>query len=161
GDQCRVGGRKLPLGQEQIVLEPDAYVGAHRRRHGAEGDLHPSRRQHRPVILVSEQPLGGVAHHHDILRLGPDAAQDSKNRLYEKRWLDELAVEEMRERIKMPHIIAFEFEAHPMAFAQSLQYLLYISKSITENEVPRSFEMVSFPFVLEVAIALQHGIQSK
>ena len=48
---------------------------------------------------------------HQISVIGADAAQDAEYRLYEERRLDDPAVDEMGQVIKMANIVAFELKA--------------------------------------------------
>ena len=120
------------------------------------GNLEAPRRQDRPVIIVAEQPLGGVAHDQHILRFGADAAEDAEDRLHEERRLDELAIEEVGERVEMADIVAFEFEAHAVALAEPLQYELDIAEGVAEDEVLRALEMLALPFMGEFLVAREH-----
>ncbi len=77
-------------------------------RPGRERHLVAAGGQHRPVIVVAEQPVGGPLHEHQIVRIGADAAQNAEDRLDEERRLDQPAVEEMREVVEVADIVAFD-----------------------------------------------------
>src|SRR5450755_4005826 len=87
--------RELAGSEPQAVLQADAYVAAHRRRHGRDRQLVPSRAQHAPPVLVAEQAIRRAFHVRDIVRVRTDAAQNPEYALDEKRRLDHAAVEEM------------------------------------------------------------------
>ena len=53
-----------------------------------------------------------------VLGMRADAAEDAEDRLHEQRRLDQLAVEEMRQRVEMADVVAFEFEARAVALAE-------------------------------------------
>src|SRR5690349_14274819 len=108
-----------PPGAEiDAVLETDPDVSAHRRADGGEVDLVAASRQDRPLIVAPEQTVGGPSHMHQILRMRSDAAQDAEDRLHEQRRLQELAVEEMRQRVQMADVVAFAFEAGAAAMPE-------------------------------------------
>ncbi len=71
--------------------------------------------QHRPVIIVAEQPVGGALHMHDVFGMRADAAQDAEHRLHEQRRLDQAAVEEMPQRVEMADVVALDLEAGVVA----------------------------------------------
>ncbi len=71
-----------------------------------------------PQIVVAEQSVGGAPHMHHVLRMRADAAHDAEDGLHEKRRLDQLAVEEIGERVEMADIVALAFEAGAAAMAQ-------------------------------------------
>ena len=81
----------------------------------------PPGRQHRPVVLVAEQLVGDALHVDDVLGIGADAAENAEDRLHEQRRLHQLAVEEMRERVEMADVVAFELEARAVALAEVLE----------------------------------------
>ena len=84
---------------------------------------------------------------------GADAAQNAEHRLDEQRRLHQPAVEEMRQRIEMADIVAFEFEARAVALAQPLKNLLDVGERVAEDESLERFEMLALPLVLQLPIA--------
>ena len=70
-----------------------------------------ARAEHRPVIIVAEQPVGGALHLHDVLGMRADAAEDAEHRLHEQRRLDHAAVEEVPQRVEMADVVALDLEA--------------------------------------------------
>ena len=75
---------------------------------------------------------------HEVLGIGADAAQDAEDRLHEERRLDELAVEEVREVVEVPDVVALELEARAAAFAEVLQHVLDVLEGVAEDEVAAS-----------------------
>src|SRR5262250_1596325 len=81
-----------PPGTEiDAVLEPDPDIAAHRRADGGEVDLVAPGRQDRPLVIPPEQAVRRPPHMHEVLRMRPDAAEDTEDRLHEERWLEQLA----------------------------------------------------------------------
>jgi len=73
----------------------------------------------------------------EVLGIGADAAENAEDRLHEERRLDQLAVEEMRQRIEMADIVALELEFGAAAFAKAFKNLFDILEGIAKNEIPR------------------------
>src|ERR1700730_12318504 len=90
----RVRNRKLAAPNEKRIFQPNSYVAAHRRRLRCEGHLETAGGQGRPSVFVSEQPVGGLLHEHEVLRLCADAAQDAEYRLHKEWRLNELFIDE-------------------------------------------------------------------
>ena len=68
--------------------------------------------QNRHLIAVSpKQPVRGRSHHEQVFRVRANSAEDSENRLNEERRLDHAAIDEIRQIVEMPDIVALEFEA--------------------------------------------------
>src|SRR5437660_8164682 len=91
----------------------------------------------RPGIGIAKQLVGNPLHVDEVFGIGTDTAEDAKDRLHEKRRFDEPALEEMREVVEMPDIVAFELEAGTAALAQILQDALDIGEGVAEDEVAR------------------------
>src|SRR6266702_5430659 len=70
-----VARRKLAGADVERVLKPDAHIAAQHRGRAAEIELVATARQHRPQIIVAEQPVGGSLHEHEIVHVGADAAE--------------------------------------------------------------------------------------
>src|SRR5712671_2808139 len=88
--------RELAAAHPQAVLQAHAHVAAHHRAHRGDEHLVASRAQHRPVVRVAEQTIGGALHVHHVLGMRADAAADAEHGLDEKRWLQQAPLEEMR-----------------------------------------------------------------
>src|SRR5438445_1487022 len=78
---------ELPAAEPKAVLEPDAHIAAHHRRHRGDEHLVAAGAQNRPVISVAEQPVGGALHVQHVLGMRADAAADAEPRLEEQRRL--------------------------------------------------------------------------
>ena len=98
---------------------------------------------------------------HHVLRIRADAAEDAEDRLHEERRLDELAVEEVGEIVEVADIVALELEAGAVGVAELLQDVFDVLEGVAENVVARVLEMLPLPGVLEVGIAVEHGIQAE
>src|SRR5487761_1784173 len=150
---------ELALADIKRILEADADAAAHDRAHGDERQLMPPCRQDRPVILLAEQPVGDRLHVGDVVRIGADSAENAEDRLHQERRLDQLAVEEMGERIEMADVVAFELEARAVTLAQFLEGTLDVHEGVLEDEVARHLQVFWLPLVLEFLVAVQHRIE--
>src|SRR6185437_15571393 len=79
----------------------------------------------------------------------------------EERRLDQLAVEEMRQRVEMADIVAFELELRAAALAKRLKDLLDILEGIPKNEIPGILQMLGFPVVFPLLVAIEHGEEAE
>src|SRR5688500_13665958 len=116
---------ELAAAQPQAVLEADAHVAAHHRRHGGDEHLVAAGAEHRPVVRVAEQAVGGALHVHHVLGMRADAAANAEHRLDEQRRLDQAPVEEVRRGVEVADVVALDFEPG-IVLATTLQNLLYI-----------------------------------
>src|SRR6185503_9158026 len=82
-----IGRGELAAADPQAVLQPDADVAAHHRRLRGNLHLRAPRAEHRPVVRVAEQAIGGALHVDHVLGMVADAAADAEHRLDEKRRL--------------------------------------------------------------------------
>src|SRR5690554_1077186 len=149
--------RKLALANVDRIFQPDPHVGAHDRTHGAEGHLMTSGCENRPLIVVAEELVGDLAHVHQVFGIGPNAAENAKDRLHEERRLYQLAVKEVGQVVKVAHIVAFEFKSGTVPFSQMLKNLLYILERVAENKVSAILEMLTFPLVLKALVLVEQG----
>src|ERR1700689_3150068 len=156
----RVRLGELALADIKRILEPDAHIAAHDRAHGDERQLVAAGGEDRPVVLIAEQLVSDAFHVAEIVGIGADAAEDAENGLDEERRLDQLAVEEMSERVEVPDVVAFELKARAVAFAQILQAALDILKGVLEDEVARHLQVFRFPIEFEFLVAVEHGIEA-
>src|SRR5208337_1510802 len=143
-DLLGVRGRKASRADPQRVLETDTDVASESRRLRCDEELVASGSQHRPVIGVAKQAVGGAAHMHDVFRMGSDAAKNAEHALNEEGRLDELAVHEMRERIQMPDVVALNLETGSVLGACG-QDALDVRERILEDALARTFEIGSLP----------------
>ena len=67
--------------------------------------------EHRPVVRVAEQAVGGALHVQHVLGMRADAAADAEHRLDEERRLDQPAVEEVRRGVEVADVVALDLEA--------------------------------------------------
>src|SRR6266404_5154650 len=130
-DLIGIGLGELALADIDRVLEPDADIAAHHRRHRDEGKLMAPGGEDRPGILLAEQLVGDPLHMREVLRVGTDAAKNAEDGLHEERRLHQLAVEEMRECVEMADIIALKLELGAAALAQLLEDVLDILEGIS------------------------------
>src|SRR2546430_9910634 len=86
----------------------------------------------------------------DVLRVGAVPAENAEDRLNEEGRLDQPPVDEMRQIVEVPDIVAFELEAGAATLAQILQDPLDVLESVAEDEVPRHFEVLALPLVFPV-----------
>ena len=154
GDLLGVGGGELAASDEERILEADAHVAAHHRRLRRERNLRAARRQHRPAIVVAEQAIRGFLHEHEIAHVGADAAEDAEDGLDEERRLDEPAVDEMREIVEMPDVVAFVLEARAVLLAEHLQDALDVAERVAEDEIVGAPQIGLLPVVLPGLVAI-------
>src|SRR6185437_7098873 len=79
----------------------------------------------------------------------------------EERRLDQLAVEEMRQRVEMADIVAFELELRAAALAKRLKDLLDILEGIPKNEISGIIQMLGFPVVFPLLVAIEQGEEAQ
>src|ERR1700693_3468661 len=113
----------------------NSHVAAHHRRVRCEGHLEPPGRQDGPLVVVSEQPVGGLFHEHEVLRLGADAAQDAEYRLHEEWRPNELFFDEVSQIVEVSDIVAFVLESRTMLFTERFEDALDIAKRVAEDEI--------------------------
>src|SRR6266571_5007732 len=70
GDLLGVALGELAAADIEAVLEPDADIAAHHHGLGGERNLETAGAQHRPLIVVAEQLVGGALHEHEIVDVG-------------------------------------------------------------------------------------------
>ena len=90
-----------------------------------------------------------------------DAAEDAEDRLHEERRLDELALEEMRQRVEMTDVVALELEARAVLLAELAQHELDVLERVAEDEVAAILEVGTLPGMLEFLVALEHREQAE
>ena len=84
----------------------------------------------------------------EIFRVRADAAEDPEDRLDEKRRLEQLAVEEMRERVEMADIVALAFEAGAASLAELFDELLDLGEGVADDAVARLLDIGLLPVML-------------
>src|SRR5438128_8770556 len=106
-----VGFCELAAPEPQAIFQTDAHVAAHHRAHRGDEHLVAPGAEHRPVIRVAEQAIGGALHVQHVLRMRPDAAADAEDGLDEQRWFKQATLKKMRRGIKMADVVALDLEA--------------------------------------------------
>src|ERR1700683_2016362 len=144
----RVRNRELAAADEKRVFQSNSYVSAHHRRLRCEGHLETPGGQNGPSVVVSEQPVGGLFHEHEVLGLGADAAQDAEYRLHKEWRLNELFIDEVSQLVEVSDVVAFVFEARAVLFAERLEDTLDIAERITEDEIVAPTQVWLLPVVL-------------
>src|SRR5664279_5740440 len=93
--------------------------------------------------------------------MAADAAENAEHRLHEQRRLDQAAVEEMPQRVKMADIVALDLETS-VVFRASGEDVFNVGEGILEHALLRPFQIRLFPVVFEVAlVARDHRIESE
>jgi hypothetical protein len=90
-----------------------------------------------------------------ILRMRPDAAEDAEDSLHEQRGLDESALEEMGEGVKVGGVVALELEARA-GVAERSQHELDVLEGVAKHEVAGVLQRLRLPVVLEGLEAVEH-----
>src|SRR4051812_28293703 len=72
--------RELTFANPKAVLEANADIASHQC--GLRGNVHlvPTCSEHRPVVLITKEPIGGTLHVQDILWMRADSTADSEHR---------------------------------------------------------------------------------
>src|SRR5271156_6206986 len=128
--------------------KPNSCVSAHRRCVRREGHLETAGGQDGPSVVVSEQPVGGLLHEHEVLGLGADAAEDAEYRLHEEWRLNELFVDEVSQIVEESDIVAFVLESRTMLFAEHFEDSLDIAKRVAEDEIVAPLQVWLLPVML-------------
>src|ERR1700730_12350841 len=102
--------RELAAADVEAILQAHAHVAAHHHGLGGERDLDAAGPQHRPVIIVPEQLVGGALHAQESVDVAADAAENAEYELEEDRRLEYAAINAVREIIKVPGVVAFVLE---------------------------------------------------
>src|SRR6185312_5188802 len=89
-----------------------------------------------------------------------DAAENAEHSLHEQRRLDEPALQEMREIVKMGGVVALELEARAGA-AQRAQHKLDVLVGVAEHEIARILQRRALPILLELLEAAKHREQAE
>src|SRR5262245_8793855 len=100
------------------------------------------------MIVVAQQAVRRALHHHDVLGMRPDAAENPKDRLYEERRLDQTPIKKMPQRVEMPDVIALDFKAGAIPGA-GREDVLDVREGILEHARARSFQIGLLPLVFE------------
>src|SRR5688572_31647661 len=87
-----------------------------------------------------------------------DAAQDAKDGLYEERRLHDAAVGEVAQRVEVADVVALDLEAGAVAGTGG-EDVLDVGERILEDALARAFQIGPLPVVLELLLALQHGVE--
>src|SRR3954470_14274367 len=83
-DLLRVALSEHPPREINTVFQAHANASSEYRALHHKRYLMPSRSQYRPDVVVPEQPICGTLHVHQVLGMGPDAAEDAEDRLHEQ-----------------------------------------------------------------------------
>ena len=87
------------------------------------------------MVGIAKQTVGDAPHVDQVIRIGADATQNPENGLDEQRRRDQTPVEEVRQAIEVPHVVALEFETGATALAQEFQHPLDILEGVAEDEI--------------------------
>src|SRR5579872_4897687 len=110
GHLLGVGFGEFAAPRPKTVLEPDTDVRAHGGGLRGNAQLAGAGAEHGPAIAVAEETVGRPLHMSDVFGMRADAAEQAEHRLNEERRLDQLAIGEMREIVKMGNVVAFKLE---------------------------------------------------
>jgi len=75
-----------------------------------------------------------LAHVHEVLDVGADAAEDAEDGLHEKGRLHPPAVEEVRQVVQMADVVALELEARAAALAELMQHVLDVLRILDPGQ---------------------------
>src|SRR5215207_655626 len=92
--------------------------------------------------------------------MGPDAAEDAKDRLHKQRWLDEPLLEEERQVIEVADVVALELKAGP-ACAEVRDDRLDVLEGVLKDEVARHLQVLVLPLVPEALDPVEHGKEAE
>src|SRR2546428_6457070 len=135
---------ELPAAKPQAVLEADAHVAAHHRRHRGDKHLVAAGAHDRPVVSVAEQTVGGALHVEHGLGMRADAAADAEHRLEEQRRLEQPPLEEVRRGVEMADVVALDLEASVVVGA-GLQDVGDVLEAVLEDALVAALEVGLFP----------------
>src|SRR5690606_22104786 len=85
------------------------------------------------IVVVAEELVGDRDHVGEILVIRADAAENAEHALDEKGWLHEPFVDEVRERIQMPDVVALELEARAAFLAELPEGVLDLVERVDEG----------------------------
>ena len=111
--------------------------------------------EHRQVVVVAEQPVRDALHVQEVLHLRADAAEDPEDALHEQRRLHHAAVEEVRQRVQVPDVVALELESRALR-RELVDDRLDVEERVLEDEVARHLQVRVLPLVLELRDAGGH-----
>src|SRR5882762_5145274 len=151
---------ELPAAEPQAVLESDADIAAHHRRHCGDEHLVAAGAQDRPIVSIAEQAVGSALHVQHVLGMRADAAADAEHRLDEQRRLEQPPLEEMRRSVEMADVVALDLEARVVVGA-GLQDVGDILEAVLEDALVAAREVGLFPVVLELLVAAEHLVQAE
>jgi hypothetical protein len=112
-----------------------------------------------PLELVAEEAIGGAFHVEQVLRRGADAAEDAEDRLDEEGRLDQAAIDDVRQVVEVPNVVALELEARAVGIAKLAEDAFDILECVPEDTVSRAFEVFRFPVVLEPLDPIGDGVE--
>src|ERR1700722_8465524 len=85
---------------------------------------------------------------HKVFRIRTHSSEDAEHSLDEKRRLRQLPIGKMREIVKVPDVIALEFESSAVV-AHFLQPPLDLSERVRQDEILGHFQVRLLPVVLK------------
>ena len=97
---------------------------------------------------------------HHVVGMRADAAENAEHRLHEQRRLHEPAIEEMREIVKVPGVVALELETRAVV-RTGFEDEFNVLEGVAEDAVPAAFEVRLLPVVLEVLEPVEHRIKTE
>ena len=110
----------------------------------------PAAGQHRPQIVLAEQPVGGALHEEQIVQIGADAAENPEDQLHEHRRLEQAAIDQMGEIVEVAGVVAFVLEFDAVALAQRLVDFFDVAKRVGENVGVGIGQIALLPIVFPV-----------
>src|SRR5689334_17419211 len=119
-----------------------------------------TRANHRPMIRLTEEPVGRPLRVQHVFRMNADAAADAEHRLDEEGRLHEPAIEEVRGGVEMADVVALELESRAVA-AAGAENLCDVCEGVLEESCFRASQVGRFPFEPPRAIAWQHLVQAE
>jgi hypothetical protein len=95
-----------------------------------------------------------------ILSMRADAAEDAEHGLHQEGRLDQPAVGEMSEVVKMANVVALELEARAVCRHRGHREL-DIFEGVAKNQIAGALQVLPLPLMLEVFEPVQRGEQSE
>ena len=109
------------------------------------------------VVVIPQQTIGRRLHVHQLLGRRIDAAENAEHELQEDRPFQQSTLAVERNRLDVADVVAFEFEANPLALAEIGKNGFNVPKGILKHDIARRLEKFGLPFVPPFRLSLGHG----
>ena len=161
-DLFGVGAGFLSARDVERVFETDADVATHHR--GGAGDAHllGASADGRPLVVATEEFVGGLFHKDEVVELGSDAAEDAHDELQEDGRLEVALIEAEFQVVEVADVVAFVLKFYVVwVAAELLGDHANVGEGVAEDVALRGAHVVFFPALLPALVALGQRVDGE